>query len=148
MSTTTDDSLAVRVSRVIGDEQLRALERCEREPHAGMSKATKRESDMRAWGMTYGIAFGLLLAADPGGDLDTLAEDALDAARASFGRWSGYITRRQAFGAAIDDTLLAYQAMDIECERALADNESGRMFTDKMQGLIETIGMPERGVID
>jgi hypothetical protein len=146
--TTTQDSLAIRVDRVVGEEHLRALERCEREPHAGLSRATKRESDMRAWGMTYGVAFGLLLADDPDGDFDTIAENALDGARAAFGRWSGSITRRQPLSPAIDEMLVAYEAMDIECERALMDNESGRKFRDKMQGLIEVIGMPERAVID
>jgi hypothetical protein len=146
--TATTDTLAIRVGRVVAEEHLRALERCEREPHASLSKATKRESDMRAWGMTYGVAFGLLFAADPDGDFDTIAEVALDGARAAFGRWSGSINRRQPFSPAIDEMLEAYSRLDIECVRALEGTEHGREFKDKMQGLIETIGMPERALVD
>jgi hypothetical protein len=148
MTSNTPDSLAIRIRRVVAEEHLLVLERCEREPHAGLSRATKRESDMRAWGMTFGVAVGLLLADDPDGDLDTIAEDALDGARAAFGRWSGSINRRQAFSPAIDEALAAYERLDIECERALMDNESGRRFKDKMQGLIETIGMPEKALVE
>ena len=103
---------------------------------------------MRAWGMTYGVAFGLRLADEPDGDFDTIAEDALDGARAAFGRWSGSINRRQSFSGAIDAMLVAYEGLDIECERALADRERGREFADKMQELIETIGMPEQALVE
>jgi aminoglycoside phosphotransferase len=147
MTSTTQDTLAIRVGRVVAEEHQRALERCEREPQANLSKATKRESDMRAWGMTYGVAFGLLLADDPDGDFDTIAEDALDGARAAFARWAS-INRRQACSPAIDEMLEAYRRLDIECVRALEGTEHGREFKDKMQGLIETIGMPEREMVE
>jgi hypothetical protein len=146
--TSTEDSLALRVTRVVEDEHLRALQRCEREPQASLSRATKRESDMRAWGMTYGVAFGLRLSDEPDGDFDTIAEDALDGARAAFGRWSGSINRRQPFSPAVDAMLEAYERLDIECVRALEGTERGREFKDKMQGLIETIGMPDRALVE
>jgi hypothetical protein len=144
MSTT--ESLAVRVSRVIANEHLIPLDRCEREPAPSRSKATKRESDMRAWGMAYGVAFGLLLADDPDGDFDTLAEDALDGARAAFTRWSGTITSRQPFSPAIDEMLLAFEGAHPEIELNLTDHPPTRTFLEKMQGLIEAIGMPESAV--
>jgi hypothetical protein len=142
-----EPTLTVRVGQVIADEHLRVLERCEREPHVGRSKATKRESDMRAWGMTFGVAYGLLLAADPEGDVDTMAEDALDGARAAFARWSGTIAPRQAHTPPMDAMLEAYGRVERELA-PLQDTADGRRFLDKMQGLIEAIGMPEPEVID
>ncbi len=137
-----EPTLAARVSQVIGDEHLRVLERCEREPFAGRSKATKRESDMRAWGMTFGVAYGLMLATDPEGDVDTMAEEALDAARAAYARWSGSIASRPQQSPAIDAILEAWDRAGRELA-PLADTPDGRRLLDRMQALVEAIGMPE-----
>jgi hypothetical protein len=147
MSETAKPTLTVQVGWVLGDEHMQTIERCEREPFAGRSKATKRESDMRAWGMTYGVAYGLLLAADPEGDVDTMAEEALDAARAAYARWSGSITSRPEQSPALDAVLEAWDRAGRELA-PLGDTSNGRKLLDSMQGLIDAIGMPEPKVID
>ena len=144
-TTTTEDSLALRVSRVIADEGGRVRERCEREPSPPRSGATRREDDMREWGMTYGIAFGLQLGATPDVDWDTAAEDALDAARAAFARWSD-IAPRAPFSPLVDEALVAYERANVEIERALMDSPDGRAFMEAMQVLREVMGMPEPAV--
>jgi hypothetical protein len=142
MSTTTKDSLTLRVSRVIQEEGQLVAERCEREPSPPRSRATGREDDMRAWGMTYGIAFGLQLGENPNVDWDTAAEDALDAARGAFARWSD-IAPRVPFSPMIDEVLVTYDRAKVEIERALMDSPDGRVFMDRMQGLRQVMGMPE-----
>jgi hypothetical protein len=141
-TTTTQDTLAVQIHRVIADEDGRVRLRCEREPSAPRSRPTRREDDMREWGMTYGIAFGLQLGANPDVDWDTAAEDALDAARAAFARWSD-IAPRVPFSPVIDEALVAYERAKIEIERALMDSPDGRAFMEAMQELRGVIGMPE-----
>jgi hypothetical protein len=145
MSTTTQDSLALRVNRVIAEEDQRAAERCQREPSG--SRATRREEDMRLWGMTYGIALGLQIGADPESDLDTAAEDALDAARAAYARWAPPIAQRVSYSPVLDEMLMAYHRVEVEIDRALMDSVDGRAFLEAMQGLREAIGMPEPAVV-
>ena len=142
-TTTTQDSLALRVSRVVAEEGQRAAERCEREPGPSRSKPTRREQDLRLWGMTFGIALGLQLGEEPDADLDTAAEDALDAARAAYMRWAPPIAPRPPFLPAVDALLVAYRRVESDVESALMDSTVGRDFLEKMHDLIEVIGMPE-----
>lgn len=145
---TAEPTLAVRVSQVITDESQRATNRCEREPSLSGSQATRRERDMREWGMTHGLAFGLELGANPGADWDVIAEDALDAARAAFARWSAPIAPRQPFSPAVDDVLLAYEHAHRELDRLAPDSLAVRELLEKLHNLKEIVGMPEPAVMD
>lgn len=146
-----DRTLVVAVQRVIADEGGCASDRLAREPKG--SEPTRRERDMRDWGMAFGVAAGIQLGIDPDADLDTVAEDALDAARAAFARWSAPIAPRPPFMAAVDEMLSAYDRARTHLNTAIGASSERRSpeihaFEDKMAALVDAIGMPEPEVIE
>jgi len=118
-----------------------AVERCDSEPS---SRLSAREGDLRAWGLVYGLAFGILSAEErPESDRDELADEALEAARVAFAQWNGLISPRAISSPPIDDVLLAYEDVEEDLALALEDSPALEALDAQLRALRDAVGMPE-----
>jgi hypothetical protein len=161
MSTTdTTSTLGERILALVSEERPEkngrivgpiATEGVEREPHDG-SRPSRREDDMREWGLAYGLALGMLLGEHPDADeaeREQLADRALDAARAMFTRWCGGIAPRPNVASTVDGVLLAWDAADCEIDRLrYIEKQPIGMLAERLQDLRDAVGMPERAMVD
>ena len=146
-------TLAERVHAIISEERPGKLvaplcaDRVEKEPCDG-TQLSQREMGMRDWGMTYGLAFGILESeAAVGVDREQLADEALFAARAAYARWAGEIAPRPVVSPLVDATLLAYDegAADLDSVAYAAvkvDRPALMALSERLRELGEAIGVP------
>ena len=158
MTTDAQTPLAERVLAVLSEERSGNLvaplsaDRCEREPSDG-SQVSQRESDMRCWGLAYGLAFGMLESEAPADtDREQLANEALYAARDAFRRWSTEIAPRPVFSSTVDAVLLAYDdaTSDLDSVAYAAkkiDRPALMELRERLSELGHAVGVPARELV-
>jgi len=149
MSTGMQTTLAETVYEVVSGDDGRqaAVEGCEREPASWKGGLSLRESDLRAWGFVYGLAFATARAEEPGSDEAAIAEKALDAARAAYRRWDDEVTPRPEYSPMVDAVLLAFEDCELELDRMrYVDGQMHfQPLVEGLNRLREAIGSPSNG---
>jgi hypothetical protein len=138
----TDEALAITVGRVLADEDGAVTRRCRQMPESSEGGLTRREMEIRDWGMTFGVAFGVQLGRDPEVDFDTAADNALDAARAAYLRWAGRIAPRPSLSPLVDKVIVAFEGAQRDLDRLEPVTLEVRELREAARDLLDALGTP------
>lgn len=116
-----------------------------REPSDG-SEPTRREDDLRCWGLACGLALGLRFAEEPE-DRERAAEEAFWAAKTAFKAWAGPIAPRPDIAPLTDSMLALWDGAVAEFERQRREWPDGWIaFSEAIKDLQDALGMPAPAV--